>query len=38
MIEADRFLAPVSTPQEEVQDRAIRPKPLADYVGQPVVC
>ena len=38
MIEADRFVAPVSTPQEEVQDRAIRPKSLADYVGQPVVC
>jgi len=38
MIEADRFVAPVSTPQEEVQDRAIRPKTLQDYVGQPVVC
>ena len=38
MIEADRFVAPVSTPQEEVHDRAIRPKTLQDYVGQPVVC
>ncbi len=37
MIEADRFVTPVSTPVEEVQDRAIRPKTLADYVGQPVV-
>ncbi|MCV6609802.1 MAG: Holliday junction branch migration DNA helicase RuvB [Amphritea sp.] len=37
MIEADRFVTPVSTPQEEVQDRAIRPKTLEDYVGQPVV-
>ncbi|WP_261841246.1 Holliday junction branch migration DNA helicase RuvB [Aliamphritea ceti] len=39
MIEADRFVSPVSVPAaEEVQDRAIRPKTLADYVGQPVVC
>ncbi|BBB26507.1 Holliday junction branch migration DNA helicase RuvB [Amphritea japonica] len=37
MIEADRFVSPVSAPQEEVQDRAIRPKTLQDYVGQPVV-
>ncbi|WP_296063087.1 Holliday junction branch migration DNA helicase RuvB [uncultured Amphritea sp.] len=38
MIEADRFISPVvSAPQEEVQDRAIRPKSLQDYVGQPVV-
>ncbi|WP_417222562.1 Holliday junction branch migration DNA helicase RuvB [Amphritea sp.] len=38
MIEADRFVTPVVTaPQEEVQDRAIRPKALQDYVGQPVV-
>ncbi|WP_299196577.1 Holliday junction branch migration DNA helicase RuvB [uncultured Amphritea sp.] len=38
MIEADRFISPVVTaPQEEVQDRAIRPKTLQDYVGQPVV-
>ncbi|WP_027857048.1 Holliday junction branch migration DNA helicase RuvB [Marinobacterium jannaschii] len=38
MIEADRFVTPLSTPREEVQDRAIRPKMLEDYVGQPVVC
>nr|WP_320134914.1 Holliday junction branch migration DNA helicase RuvB [uncultured Amphritea sp.] len=38
MIEADRFVTPaVTAPQEEVQDRAIRPKVLQDYVGQPVV-
>lgn len=38
MIEADRFVTPVAAaPQEEVQDRAIRPKALQDYVGQPVV-
>ncbi len=38
MIEADRFISPaVTAPQEEVQDRAIRPKTLQDYVGQPVV-
>ncbi|RTE64612.1 Holliday junction branch migration DNA helicase RuvB [Amphritea opalescens] len=38
MIEADRFITPaVTAPQEEVQDRAIRPKVLQDYVGQPVV-
>ncbi|HEY5718314.1 MAG TPA: Holliday junction branch migration DNA helicase RuvB, partial [Motiliproteus sp.] len=39
MIEADRFIAPVAqSPQEEAIDRAIRPKALADYVGQPAVC
>jgi len=38
MIEADRLIAPVSTGgQEETLDRAVRPKNLADYVGQPVV-
>lgn len=37
MIEADRFITPMSTPKEEAQDRAIRPKTLDDYVGQPVV-
>ncbi|MBR9830009.1 MAG: Holliday junction branch migration DNA helicase RuvB [Oceanospirillales bacterium] len=36
-IEADRFMAPVATPVEEVNDRAIRPKLLADYEGQPAV-
>lgn len=37
MIEADRFISPQSNPVEEAQDRAIRPKSLEDYVGQPVV-
>ena len=37
MIEADRFISPLSNPVEEAQDRAIRPKTLEDYVGQPVV-
>ncbi|VAX01409.1 Holliday junction ATP-dependent DNA helicase RuvA [hydrothermal vent metagenome] len=40
MIETDRLISPASAPSdnaEEVLDRAIRPKTLADYVGQPVV-
>ena len=37
MIETDRFISPVSAPGEEHQDRAIRPKTLEDYIGQPVV-
>jgi Holliday junction DNA helicase RuvB len=38
MIEADRFIAPAPSSRiEEVQDRAIRPKMLADYIGQPAV-
>lgn len=37
-IEADRFISAVGAPGEEVQDRAVRPKSLADYVGQPQVC
>ncbi|GGC02457.1 Holliday junction ATP-dependent DNA helicase RuvB [Marinobacterium zhoushanense] len=36
-IEADRFISPVAAPAEEVQDRAVRPKLLADYHGQPRV-
>lgn len=39
MIEADRLISPVVLPQEEESiDRAIRPKRLAEYVGQPQVC
>ncbi|MFS1524401.1 Holliday junction branch migration DNA helicase RuvB [Microbulbifer sp. 2304DJ12-6] len=41
MIEADRLVAPQPVGpvgQEEQYDRAVRPKTLADYVGQPVVC
>ncbi len=40
MIETDRLISPAATPQEnleDVQDRAIRPKTLAEYVGQPQV-
>lgn len=37
MIETDRLIAPAAEPREEVNDRAIRPKTLQDYVGQPVV-
>ncbi|MGM3172655.1 Holliday junction branch migration DNA helicase RuvB [Dickeya lacustris] len=37
MIEADRLIAPTSVGEEEMLDRAIRPKLLAEYVGQPVV-
>ena len=34
MIEADRLLQPGILKEEEVIDRAIRPKSLADYTGQ----
>jgi Holliday junction DNA helicase RuvB len=37
MIETDRLVAPQAAQAEDVQDRAIRPRALADYVGQPVV-
>lgn len=42
MIEPDEFAAgrlidSVAKPREDVQDRAIRPKTLHDYIGQPVV-
>ncbi|MFP5406023.1 MAG: Holliday junction branch migration DNA helicase RuvB [Gammaproteobacteria bacterium] len=36
MIEHDRLIAPrATTPAEEAVDRALRPKRLADYIGQP---
>ena len=38
MIETDRFISATPQLNEEKQDRAIRPKLLADYVGQPHVC
>jgi len=34
MIEADRLIAPRETREEEILDRAIRPKLLSDYQGQ----
>ncbi|WP_156509216.1 AAA family ATPase, partial [Oleiphilus sp. HI0132] len=41
MIEADRIIAAQAAElggvSEDVQDRAIRPKSLSDYVGQPAV-
>ena len=39
MIEADRLIAATGAPRdrEEVQDRAIRPVSLAEYIGQPTV-
>lgn len=37
MIEEDRLVAAAPQEREEVQDRAVRPKSLADYIGQPVV-
>ena len=37
MIEADRIISASPKKEEEVVDRAIRPKLLADYVGQPSV-
>jgi len=36
-IDADRFISPVTAPGEEAHDRAVRPKTLADYEGQPRV-
>ena len=37
MIENDRLIAPESRAEEQGQDWAIRPKSLAEYVGQPTV-
>ena len=37
MLEADRLISAGERPIEEVQDRAIRPVRLEDYVGQPKV-
>ncbi|MFP1721321.1 Holliday junction branch migration DNA helicase RuvB [Lonsdalea quercina] len=37
MIEADRLISPEVVSEEEVLDRAIRPKLLTEYVGQPKV-
>ncbi|WP_100641947.1 Holliday junction branch migration DNA helicase RuvB [Alteromonas facilis] len=38
MIEADRIINATGSAEDEVIDRAIRPKMLADYAGQPHVC
>src|SRR5690606_38480556 len=37
MIETDRFISPQPVPGEEQFDRAIRPRSLSDYIGQPKV-
>ncbi len=34
MIETDRLIAPAAAPQEEAIERALRPKQLAEYIGQ----
>ena len=36
-LQAERVITSTALPQEDKQDRAIRPKRLADYVGQPQV-
>ncbi len=36
-LQSERIISPQARMQEEVVDRAVRPKSLADYVGQPVV-
>jgi len=36
-IEQDRVIASTGRRDEEIVDRAVRPKTLADYVGQPNV-
>jgi Holliday junction DNA helicase RuvB len=38
MIEADRLIQPKASQEDEIIDRAIRPKMLADYTGQDHVC
>lgn len=37
MIDEDRLITAQAQPQEEQLDRAVRPKRLADYIGQPAV-
>jgi Holliday junction DNA helicase RuvB len=37
MIEADRLVTPKGSDEDEILDRTVRPKRLADYVGQPQV-
>ncbi|QZN97871.1 Holliday junction branch migration DNA helicase RuvB [Symbiopectobacterium purcellii] len=37
MIEADHLISAQEIPEEEIIDRAIRPRMLEEYVGQPVV-
>jgi Holliday junction DNA helicase RuvB len=37
MIETDRIVGPQGTREDDTLDRAVRPRLLADYVGQPAV-
>jgi Holliday junction DNA helicase RuvB len=37
MIEADRLISAATSPEEEIFDRAIRPKQLQEYIGQTAV-
>ncbi len=37
MIEKDRLIEAVAKPKEELHDRAVRPRSLADYIGQHTV-
>lgn len=37
MIETDRLIDPTPREREDVIDRAVRPKALTDYIGQPAV-
>src|SRR5262245_16463073 len=34
MIETDRLIAPAAAPQEEAIERTLRPRQLAEYIGQ----
>ncbi|MCW8931180.1 MAG: Holliday junction branch migration DNA helicase RuvB [Gammaproteobacteria bacterium] len=38
MLESERIISGIETQDEDLLDRAIRPKTLTDYVGQPSVC
>jgi holliday junction DNA helicase RuvB len=38
MIETDRLIAPAASPQDEAIERALRPKQLAEYIGQGKIC
>ncbi len=38
MSDSDRLISPESVSEDAALDRAIRPRRLADYVGQPAVC
>ena len=37
-LQSERMVSAIAQPLEDKQDRAIRPKRLTDYIGQPQVC